>query len=199
MSGNSLLLLRVLNWAENKKTPIPKKEVFHRGPPSSEAGTYSNEPREHILICRLTSAEKTILFDIDDDQEHLQIMENGTTHARCWIDKIKVEYEITEHAIAPWKVTIYLVECLVPLLDAEIDIVIAVSDEPPIFAVWHPAVSDEPNIDTALHSIFTDESWIHVGLGSIYSDESWIHTGLGSLYATGDIAFWVSVGYVSAT
>ena len=198
MTGRSLYLYLVLNWNQVKRTPIPRKDVFNRGFATTEGEVYSDEPREHVLICRLTSAEKASLYDIDNEQAHIQIMENLTNHGRCWISSITVDYKIVEHADAPWVVTINLVEVGVPLLDADIDIDIAFSDEPPIFIVWHQVFSDEPPLWVVWHPAISDEPNIGASLHSCFSDESWIHAGLCSAFISGNDAFWGGVGYPSA-
>ncbi len=147
-TGRSLYLYLVLNWNQVKRTPIPRKDVFNRGFATTEGEVYSDEPRTHIIICRLTSAEKASLYDIDDEQEHVQINEGLTIHSRCWIDSITVDYKIVEHADAPWVVTINLVEVGVPLIDvAELYNPVADDGNLDIRGTLFNPVADDGNLD----------------------------------------------------
>ena len=110
IGGLILILNRVLNYTEGKRTPIPKKNIFDRVPPTTEATAYADFPREHIIICRLNSTEKAYLYTMDFVRTTTRILENGDILASCWIDSIEVDYEIVEYVDSPWVVTINLVE-----------------------------------------------------------------------------------------
>lgn len=108
-TGKTLTLSRILDWKELKRTPIPKKRIFDREAPTTEAEAYSDFPLEYALVCRLTSAEKFSLYDIEDEQAMVRLREDAVILAECWLETTSIEYEIVEHSNACWKVTINLV------------------------------------------------------------------------------------------
>jgi hypothetical protein len=108
-TGKTLTLSRILDWRETKRTPIPKKQVFDREAPTTEATSYSDFPLEYVLLCRLTTAERLSLYSIEDEQAMVRLREDGVTIAECWLETTEIDYEIVEHSPACWRVTINLV------------------------------------------------------------------------------------------
>ena len=110
-SLGGLDLERILDLSERKRTTLPRKGVYHRSGPSTEAGTYSDFPNEHILLCRLTDVELTTLQDMENDLlPHNLYQIQGDPAIVVWIENIDVGYAMREHNQAFWLVTIHLVE-----------------------------------------------------------------------------------------
>jgi len=110
-SLGALLLERVLDWQERKQTPIPKKRIFSRDPPSTEAEAYSDFPNKHVILCRLTPEELNTLYDLENDvtiHNLFQIQDDPAIIV--WIENVEVGHAMTEHNVAYWLTSIHLVE-----------------------------------------------------------------------------------------
>lgn len=106
-----LNLRRVLDWNERKRTTLPKKGVFHRTVPSTEAEAYSDFPNEHVIFCRLTAEELNTLYDLENGRTtHNLIQVQGEPAIIVWIESVDVGHAMREHNVAYWLTSISLVE-----------------------------------------------------------------------------------------
>lgn len=101
----------MLDWQERKRTTLPKKGVFHRTAPSTEAGAYSDFPNEHVILCRLTPDELNTLYDLENDRTiHNLFQIDGNPAIIVWIESVDVGHAMREHNVAYWLTSISLVE-----------------------------------------------------------------------------------------
>jgi hypothetical protein len=110
---------RFIDWQELKLTPIPRRKVIGRDEtptaprtkvPLVHAELFTWGPKEAILICRLSTAERLSLYSLEEETTTHSLTENGNFVGWYWIERIEINYRITECVDAPWFATIYMVE-----------------------------------------------------------------------------------------
>jgi len=107
-TGTTLALEKVKDIIEDKKTPIPRKDVYHRAPPSTEAPSYSDSPYDIIILARLTGAERIILHGFMSEAMVMSLAYGGEERY-AWLEIGKQKYRHTEHFDAPWLATLHFV------------------------------------------------------------------------------------------
>ena len=104
-----ITLEKLLDYREEKRDEVPRKTVLGKEPPTTEVDAYLDYPLTFFLEARLTLAERTLLYDIDDDGELVFLRFDGVAAYRCWIEKINISYRNEESLISPWRTAIYMV------------------------------------------------------------------------------------------
>jgi hypothetical protein len=110
---------RLIDWQELLLTPIPRRKVIKRDEtptaprtkaPLHHAELFTWSPKEAILICRLSTQEKSDLYVLEEETAAHALREDGNFVDYYWIERIEVDYQIVECAEAPWYITIYMVK-----------------------------------------------------------------------------------------